>query len=414
MKVTTDFTKTASNGGANGSDLKAQIGPVILLTAIFFINFTARIVYAPLMPVIEAELGILHIEAGSLFFLISMGYFIALLCSGWFAARLNHRNTIILSSVALSLTLLSTALSKNLWTVRITLLFTGAAAGLYLPSGIAVLMAIIRQNQLGKAIAIHELAPTLALVVTPLFSELILTRFHWRTTLVLIAVSGICSCWVFTRFKWIGAFEGAPPNLDALKSFLREPAFWLMIMLFGLGITGSLGLYTMLPLYLVTDHGIDRNFANTLVAFSRASGIFMTFVGGWAADRFGSGKTMMVVFCLTGIFTMAMGIATGTGILIAVFLQPMVAVCFFPAGFAMLSRIGPPGSRNIAVSLTVPAAFLIGAGAVPTIIGYLGDSASFALGITLVGCLIASGAIAAWFLESQMKKGVLLDNLTNQ
>jgi len=139
----------------------------------------------------------------------------------------------------------------------------------------------------------------------------------------------------------------------------------------------------------------------------------MTFVGGWATDRFGPGRTIMIVFFLTGISTVAMGIATDTGILIAVFLQPMAAVCFFPAGFAMLSRIGPPGSRNIAVSLTVPAAFLIGAGVVPTIIGVLGDSASFALGIILVGCVVASGSIAAWFLDSLMKKGVLPDTLTD-
>jgi len=411
MNDKTDHITTVSSDGANVSNLRSQIGPLILLTAIFFVNFSARIVYAPLMPVIEAELGILHAEAGSLFFLISMGYFIALLCSGWFAARLNHRNTIILSSVALGLALLSTALSENLWAIRFTLLLTGAAAGLYLPSGIAVLMSIIRQDQLGKAIAIHELAPSLALVVVPLLSEFILTWFHWRTTLVLIAVSGICFCWVFTRFKLIGAFEGAPPNLEALKTFLKEPPFWLMVLLFGLGITGSFGLYTMLPLYLVTDHGFDRNYANTLVSFSRVSGLFMTFVGGWAADRFGSGRTMIIVFFLTGISTVAMGITNGTGILFAVFMQPMVAVCFFPAGFKQLSRIGPPGTRNIVVSLTVPAAFLIGAGAVPTLIGFLGDSASFATGYILVGCLVTFGALAAWFLDSLMKRNVFPDTL---
>jgi len=94
MTVTTDSIKTPAGGGINGSGLMSQIGPLSLLTAIFFVNFAARIVYAPLLPVIEDELGLLHAEAGSLFFLISLGYFIALLGSGWFAARLNHRNHI--------------------------------------------------------------------------------------------------------------------------------------------------------------------------------------------------------------------------------------------------------------------------------------------------------------------------------
>ncbi len=77
----------------------------------------------------------------------------------------------------------------------------------------------------------------------------------------------------------------------------------------------------------------------------------------------------------------------------------MLAVCFFPAGFAALSRIGPAGARNIAVSLAVPVAFMIGGGAVPTLIGFMGDIISFAAGIGLVGGMIAIGAMLAYFLK---------------
>jgi len=102
------------------SDLRTRIGPLLLLSAIFFFNFTARVVYAPLMPEIEANLNITHAAAGSLFFYISIGYFITLLASGWIAASLNHRKTIILSSVVLGFTLICTAFSSGLCTFRIT------------------------------------------------------------------------------------------------------------------------------------------------------------------------------------------------------------------------------------------------------------------------------------------------------
>jgi NNP family nitrate/nitrite transporter-like MFS transporter len=78
-----------------------------------------------------------------------------------------------------------------------------------------------------------------------------------------------------------------------------------------------------------------------------------------------------------------------------VFLQPLLAVCFFPAGFAALARIGPAGSRSLAVSLAIPIAFLLGGGAVPTLIGFMGDAVSFAAGIMLVGVLITVGALLA-------------------
>jgi len=382
-----------------GSDLRTRMGPLLLLTAIFFFNFTARVVYAPLMPEIEANLNITHAAAGSLFFYISIGYFITLLGSGWIAASLNHRRTIILSSVVLGLTLIFTAFSSGLWTIRITLLLLGASAGLYLPSGIATLTALINPRHWGKAIAIHELAPNLGFVMAPLLLELIMMWFSWRAVPVMLGVTTILLGVTFTRYGRGGSFTGEAPGLASFKVFLASPAFWIMVMLFGLGIAGTLGVYTMLPLYLVAEHAIDRNFANTLVSFSRISCLFMSFAGGWASDRFGPRKTMIIVFLFSGVATIAMGAASGHWVLWAIFLQPMVAVCFFPAGFAALSRIGPAGSRNIAVSLAVPVAFMIGGGAVPIFIGFMGDVAQFATGICLVGSMIILGAILAYFLE---------------
>jgi len=382
-----------------GSDLRAQMGPLFLLSAIFFLNFTARIVYAPLMPVIEADLNITHADAGSLFFYISIGYFITLLGSGWIAAGLNHRRTIILSSVVLGLALICTAFSGSLKAIRITLLLLGAAAGLYLPSGIATLTALINKQHWGKAISVHELAPNLGFILAPLLSELIMIWFSWQTVPVILGVTTIFLGIAFAYYGREGAFAGAPPGFASFKIFFSKPAFWIMVILFGLGIAGTLGVYTMLPLYLVTEHAIDRNFANTLVSFSRILSLFMALAGGWASDRFGPRKTLIIVFLFSGVATMAIGASSGKWILWAIFLQPMLAVCFFPAGFAALSRIGPAGARNIAVSLAVPVAFMIGGGAVPTLIGFMGDIISFAAGIGLVGGMITLGAILAYFLK---------------
>lgn len=204
---------------------------------------------------------------------------------------------------------------------------------------------------------------------------------------------------VYARFGRGGRFYGTAPGLDAIKIFITEPAFWIMALLFGLGISSSLGVYTMLPLYLVADHGIERNLANSLIAVSRVSGLFMALAGGWAADRFGSRITMTAVFFFTGMITVILGIGSGPLVMAALFLQPMAAVCFFPAGFAALARIGPPGARNIAVSLAVPFGFVLGGGAVPWLIGFMGDTVSFAAGILIVGGCITAGAIPAYLLK---------------
>jgi NNP family nitrate/nitrite transporter-like MFS transporter len=77
----------------------------------------------------------------------------------------------------------------------------------------------------------------------------------------------------------------------------------------------------------------------------------------------------------------------------------MVAVCFFPAGFAALSRIGSAETRSLAVSMAVPLGFLVGGGAIPLGIGVLGDAGRFAAGIAGTGALILSGSFLSRLLR---------------
>src|SRR5262245_64562983 len=120
-----------------------QLGPVVFLTALFLINFIARIILSPLLPTIEKELGISHGEAGSFFFLISAGYVIALLGSGFLASRSSHRITIAVSSAGVGLALLGISLTNSLLAMRLGLFGLGFAAGLYIASSLATITALI-------------------------------------------------------------------------------------------------------------------------------------------------------------------------------------------------------------------------------------------------------------------------------
>jgi MFS transporter, NNP family, nitrate/nitrite transporter len=172
-----------------------------------------------------------------------------------------------------------------------------------------------------------------------------------------------------------------------------------MMALFSLGISGSMGVYTMLPLYLVSERGMDQDWANTLVILSRIPGPGVAFLAGWATDRLGAKKTLGVVLFLTGFMTLLLGLLDRPWIVTAIFLQASLSTCFFPAGFAALSFVGPPETRNVAVSLAFPVALLVGGGAVPTLIGFMGDAGAFDLGMSVVGVLILAGALLPRWLR---------------
>ena len=154
-----------------------QLGPLLILTSIFFLNFGSRITLAPLAPRIEMDLNLTHADTGALFFMISLGYFITLIGSGFVSARFNHKRTIIISNTALGFALIGTSFCTGPWTLRLGLFTVGMAAGLYLPSGIATLTSLIPSRHWGKAIAIHEIAPNLSFIAAPLICQAVLVWY---------------------------------------------------------------------------------------------------------------------------------------------------------------------------------------------------------------------------------------------
>lgn len=376
-------------GSAAGeSSFAGHLGALLFLTSIFFLNFLARIALAPLAPVIEGDLGLSHAQAGSLFLFISLGYFPGLLGSGFVSCRLGHRLVIVVSALAVGLSLLLSAASSSAGGLGAGLFLMGLGAGLYLPSGLATLTSLVRPQHWGKALAVHEIAPNLSFVLAPLTAAVLLAWLPWRGVLAIMGLVAAGTSLAFWRWGPGGRQLGQAPSLGNLRELLAGPSFWVMLVLFALGIGGSMGVYTMLPLFLVNERGMEPQSANLLIAVSRLVGVGAAFVAGWATDRLGPRKALAAVLALSGATTIMLGLSHGNWLVAGLFLQPLAAVCFFPAGFAALARVGSPSAQGVAVSLTVPMAYILGGGALPAGIGWMGETLSFAWGLGLTGALM--------------------------
>jgi MFS transporter, NNP family, nitrate/nitrite transporter len=389
----------SSPDGAASSAFGAQLGSLYFLVVIFLLNFVSRIILSPLLPTIEKELAISHSQAGFFFFLTSGGYLVGLLSSGLLASRTKHRVAIVVSSTGVGTAMLTVAFAASLGVMRCGLFGVGFAAGLYMPSAIATITSLVDRAHWGKAIAVHELAPNLAFFISPFIAELFLKWASWRSALAILGALSILASISFARFGRGGEFPGESPLSSAFGTLVRTPTFWLMIILFGLGVSSTVGVYAMLPLYLVTERAFEPTWANTILAFSRSHGPILGLLGGWASDKLGAGRAIVVSLGFTGVMTLLLGLLSEAGLSAAVLFQPLVAVWFFPAAFALIAMITPPNARNLAVSFSVPFGFLIGGGVIPTFIGAMGDAGSFATGFMITGALISMGALMALFLR---------------
>jgi NNP family nitrate/nitrite transporter-like MFS transporter len=344
--------------------------------------------FSPLLPILERELGLGHGEAGSLFFLIQVGYCVGLLGSGLVSWRLNHRRTILLSTVTLGVVLLIVSRLTSLASLRAGLMVFGASAGLYLPSGIATLTGEVRQEHWGKALAIHELAPNLGYISAPLLAEALLRVLPWRGVLAAPAVLAILIGICFMLFGRGGKHRPEPPRFTTMTQLVQDSSLWLLASLFTVGVGSTLGVYSMTPLFLVSEIGMEREVANAIAGLSRIPAIVVVFFSGLVTDRIGHRRALALFLVITGTLTLLLGVIHGrVATTILIFLQSAAAGWFFPAAFSMISTIFPPRLRSLAVSFVTVVGSLVGAGLIPSAIGYLAEISSFSSGFFLLGLL---------------------------
>ena len=125
----------------------------------------------------------------------------------------------------------------------------------------------------------------------------------------------------------------------------------------------------------------------------------VAILSGWMTDRWGTKRALKAIFFANGTVLLLLGVASGWWVVLLIFLQPMLASSFFPPGFAALSQIGSSKFKNIAISLTMPVSFLIGGGAIPAMLGTIGEVKSFSTGFIILGGILLGGAILVRYLK---------------
>ena len=381
-----------------------RLSPLLFITAIFLFNFLARFIWGPLLVPIEKDLGLSHTGAGSLFFLITAGYMLGLIFSGYVSQRFSHPRTIAFSCISCGIVLAGATFSNSLPVLAVLLVIVGLTAGIYLPSAIPTLTYRLAPGDYGKAYSFHEISPSLCFIIGPILAEIMLRYYPWKIVLLPVA-GGIFILGIICLVKPVtGKIYGEAPSLKSIGRILSERRYWFLLFIFMLGAGANVGVYAMLPLYLQAGRGLDQTTANTLLAVSRMAAIFSPFLVGWVTDRFGPGKVLTIIVFLNGIATAMLGAGSEVIFRSALFVQPMLSTAFFPPIWTLLSDIVDPRARNLGVSLIVPPALIVGGGVLPMVIGAFGDAGMFPVGFVLWGVItLSSFWIVRFTLRTEAK-----------
>ncbi len=375
------------------------LSSVLLVSLVFFCNFMARLILPPFLVPVEKEFALSHGQAGGLLLLISLGISFSLLLSGVVSSWLTHNRTIVLSSLGVGITLLLLPRAGGIYELQILLVLMGLAVGLYLPSGVSTITSILPSRHWGKGLAVHEMAPNLSFILAPALAAGMEGVFTWREVFSGLGAASVIVSLVFMIWGQGGNFTGDAPGPALIRDILSRLQFWLLAFLFAAAVGTTFGIYSMLPLYLVEVHGLSSALANKVLSLSRVPCLIMAWGSGLLVDRIGARSTIWGALTISGCMTILIGSLSGSGLHIAVLLQPLSAVCFFPAAFAAISNIFDFRVRNVAISFIVPVAVLLGTGLIPSALGWFGDAGCFRLGFVLWGMICVAGAFLVSLLR---------------
>ena len=370
---------------------------LLFLWFLWFTNFSLRIVFSPILPIIEDEFMVKHAQASSIFIFLSAGYSFAMIVSGFFSSKLGYKKSIVSSLALSSLVALLIPLVYNFLLLFLFAFVLGFSIGLYLPSTISLITEYYSEKNWGKAIAIHDTGASSAIFATPFVALGLLNFFPWRGIFVVFAcIILICSIIFYfasTEVKIIN-----PPK-SMFKQIVKIRSLWLMAIIWFFGAGANLGIYSIVPLYLTKELHLNIGYANTILGISRLGSVAVAIACGFLIDRFNLRKFMFLLLIITGIFTVLLGLVPVKYIGIILFLQASFVTGFFPMGLVAIAKIFNREMRSLATGIIIAISMAFGGGIIPYLLGISGDLYSFRSGIVILGILVTIASMLSFRLK---------------
>ncbi len=366
-----------------------------LLTTVFFANFLARTLFGPLLLPISEHLGYTLAQSAKLFVWLSGGYSLSVLCAGFVSCRLGHKGTIVASVAGIGLGLMGLSECNSFGGFAIWMFLMGAGAGLYMPSGVVTITEVTPTAHWGQAFAVHELAPNLAFISSPLVAEAFMGTAGYSGLFKILGAGCLLLAALYALRGPRTTRPGMPPVLGNIRNIITRPAFWIVVLLFIMAVSVEVGVYNLIPAFLVAEKGVSRETANMLLGCSRLAALIFLPATGWVIRRIGYRRTLALCLGGTGLATSLAGYGPLWWSVAMLTLQPVFVVCFFPVGFAVLALVCPKATNDLSVSLTVMCTSVIGAGFMPAILAWSGETLSFSLSFVIFGIVLFTASIAA-------------------
>ena len=373
--------------------------PLLVFWCLWFLNFFTRASFSPILPLMEDSLSLSHGEAGGFVTSYSIGYAVTLLVAGRFVPVWGYKRTVAVGISGIGIILIALQWVEHYFAFHILFLLLGLASGTYIPSILSIITETYDDRQWGKVIGLHDSAVSTAILAAPILVAFGLHFLPWKGILLLLGIA----CLILPLFFWKVSIEPKPkmsPRGSHYLTLLKRKPMWIMALLCILSSAANLGVYSMLPLYLIKERGMGYSFANNLVGISRIGGIAIQIFAGFFVDHYGYKRILRLSLLTTGLSTLSLSLAPSFSLLlITLFIQAGLSMAFFPVALAGIAKLTSPEERSMGIGAIISSGVVFGMGGAPLFLGIVADHFSFQVGILWMGVLITLSSLMVRYLK---------------
>ena len=348
----------------------------------FEISFMVWLLYGALGALIGGELGLTATEKGVLVAVPLLGGAFLRIPVGIWSDRWGPKRIgvalMVLEAVALLAGWLGARSYAELLLVGVLLGAAGASFAMAIPLATHAYPDRARGLAMGIAASANS-GTVLAVLLAPRLA--VQVGWHQVFGLMLLPVLVVTGLFVMLVQDHRPLSDTGGP-LQEFRSIFRQKSVYWLCLLYAVTFGGFVGLSSYLPLLFHDHYGLDLITAGSLTAGCSLLGSLIRPVGGYVADRIGSGTVLQAVFLLVSAV-----------VVLAAQSPPLASMAV-----VMLTLVGLLGFGNGVVFKMVSERFAGCIGAASGLIGAAGSIGGFFLPVLLGACRDFTGSYRGGFL----------------
>jgi MFS family permease len=375
-----------------------QFRLLAVLALINFVNFAARQVFVPLIPMLRTQLNISDEQLGSLQTLLLIVLALASIPSGFLADRFSRKAIIATGILLWSVATFAGGFATSFTVLLLARSFVGFGEAAYAPAAQSMISGSFPQERRASAQAIFASGMLLGGACGQVVGGIIAPRYGWQVALFVVAAAGILPA--IALFGVQEPPRGPRSDVVPIFKILSVPAFLSMIA-GGICITFA----SVSLIHWGVDFAVNykdfslREASVALSIITLVSLILGVLCGGCVADklqkRFSYGRLIaigMALLLATPFLLLAIQSEEKQTVLVGLFIAGFFMSWYHGPVTAVIHDMMPRRAHSSSIGVYMFATQLIG-GLGPQVIGKISDQRDLQVALQIAAAVLVCGAL---------------------